>query len=174
MATATRSWTDAITNAALLAGFDTAEYLRWLDTRAVKINSIVPQFMHECTHHWCFHSIVGNAISLLTMRARRNSLVDGPVTRFGEIKSDLLRAQAAEIMLQPYAEGLALFAEFDLTPGKGRISSEVMRSCLMCFGFRGKTLEDIETPAIALLQGTRRSSEFIRRKAGIYAVMPFS
>lgn len=169
MGSASRSWTDAITNSALLAQFDTAQYLKWVEKRTVKINNIIPQFLHEGTHHWCFHSVAGNAIALLTMRARRNSLIYGPKKRFDDIKADLLRAQTAEIMLQPFSEGLALFAEFDATPGKSSISSQTMLSCLMCFGFQGKTLDDIQTPLVALLQNTRRQPEFLRRKAGIYA-----
>src|ERR1700730_11136808 len=106
MKSASRSWTDAITNAALLAGFDTVQYLRWVKTRAIEINSILPQFLHERTHHWCFDSRVGHAISLLTMRARRNSLVFGPKTHRNAIQWDLVRARTAETLLQPFSEGL--------------------------------------------------------------------
>lgn len=165
-----RSWTDAITNATLLGGFDSARYLAWFEKREIDVNAILPQFLHEWTHHWCFHSLLGNAIALLTLRARRNCLVHGPALRFAIIKNDLLRAQTAEIMLQPFSEGLALFAEFDATPGRSSVSSQTMMAAVVCFGFAvGEGRRDVQLSLLALLQNTRRRPTFLERKAGIYA-----
>ena len=168
-----RSWTDAITNAALLGGFDAVGYLAWLAGRAARIEAALPQFLHEFTHHWCFDSIVGNAIAQLVLRARRNALVFGLDERFDEIESDVLRAQAAELMLQPLAEGLALFAEFDITPGESRVESRTSTACLICFGFPIKSDRDPVGNATmvlrALLQTTRRQPAILERKAGVYA-----
>jgi hypothetical protein len=173
MVTVERSWTDAITNSALLGGFDALGYLAWLAGRSARIESALPQFLHEFTHHWCFDSIVGNAIAQLVLRARRNALVFGVSERFDEIESDVLRAQAAELMLQPLAEGLALFAEFDITPGESRVESRTTTACLSCFGFPIKSDSDPVGKATmvlrALLQTTRRQPAILERKAGVYA-----
>ena len=173
MAAAERSWTDAITNAALLGGFDAAAYLAWLTQRATRIEGTLPQFLHEFTHHWCFDSLVGNAISQLVLRARRNALVFGLDKRFGAIESDVLRATAAELMLQPLSEGLALFAEFDITPGPSPVESGTMSACLVCFGFPintgGDAVANTAMVMRALLQTTRRLPAILERKAGIYA-----
>lgn len=164
-----RSWVNAVTNAAFLNGFDTAQYLAWLKTRALEVNDILPQFLHEGTHHWCFDSRVGNAIALLTLRARRNSYVYGVRTHYEEIQWDVVRALTADWMLQPFSEGLALFAEFDATPGRGKAISQTMMSCAMCFGFPLGDPPDSLLALEALLQTTRRRAEAVRRKAGIYA-----
>lgn len=168
-----RSWTDAITNAALLGGFDGARYLAWLTGRTIRIEAALPQFLHEFTHHWCFDSIVGNAIAQLVLRARRNALVLGLQARFDQIESDVLRAHATELMLQPLAEGLALFAEFDITPGESRVESRTTTACLICFGFPIRSerapVESATMVLRALLQTTRRQPATLERKAGIYA-----
>lgn len=173
MAKVERSWTDAITNAALLGGFDALGYLAWLAGRRARIEAALPQFLHEFTHHWCFDSVVGNAIAQLVLRARRNAHVFGLAERFDAIESDILRAQAAELMLQPLAEGLALFAEFDITPGESRVESRTTTACLSCFGFPIKSDRDPVGNATmvlrALLQTTRRQPAMLERKAGVYA-----
>ncbi len=173
MAAIERSWTDAITNTALLGGFDAVEYLAWLAGRTTRIEAALPQFLHEFTHHWCFDSIVGNAMAQLVLRARRNALVFGVDERFDEIESDVLRAEATELMLQPLAEGLALFAEFDITPGDSRVESRTTTACLICFGFPiksdGEPVRDATMVLRALLQTTRRQPAILERKAGIYA-----
>jgi hypothetical protein len=169
---AERSWTDAVTGASLLGGFNLVEYLEWITHRKTRINRSLTQFLHEATHHWCFDSLVGSAISQLLLRARRKALfADGKVTN--ALVADVTRAMVAETLLHPLAEGLALFAEFDIRPGRSTVESMSMTSTLICFGFNLKTERDRSEMALqALLQTTRRSAEHLDRKAGIYA-LPF-
>jgi hypothetical protein len=122
VAEASRSFTNAITNAALFARLNTIEYLRWLGARDNSVNEVLPQFLHEFTHHWCFDSKVGSAIAMVRLRAQRHATVHSQAHR-AQILGDVVRARAAEIVLRPLSEGLALFAEFDIVPGRGRVSS---------------------------------------------------
>ncbi len=171
-----RSWTDAITNAALFADFDTVEYLRWLTHRKANVWRVLPQFLHEFTHHWCFDSLVGSAIALTTLRARRAAIVSGAGAASDAIQRDLCRCRSVEAMLQPLSEGLALFAEFDITPGPASSQSQTTSSAIICFGFAMQSpkgeLETSDLVVRGLLQELRRRSDVLERKAGVYA-LPF-
>jgi hypothetical protein len=168
---AERSWTDAVTGASLLAGFDLVAYLQWLTRRSTRIEGALTQFLHEATHHWCFDSPVGAAVSQLLLRARRRALVGSG--KVEELIEDIQRATVAQQLLHPLSEGLALFAEFDISPGKSLVESRTMSSVNICFGFPLDTKRDRNEMALqVLLQNTRRSAEYLERKAGIYA-LPF-
>jgi hypothetical protein len=78
-------------------------------------------FIHEVTHHWCFASPVGTAMFVLKMRALREaSLLRNQLGRSRECFLDaIVTHDSALAILRPFAEGLALFAEYDawsLTP----------------------------------------------------------
>src|SRR5262245_8554306 len=133
MTGAARSWTNAITNAALFSGFDIADYLQWNQRRPIRAETVLPQFLHEFTHHWCFDSTLGCATAMLMLRAQRNALVFGS-GRTEQVRRDWCRAQTVEIMLHPLAEGLALFAEFDLAPGRSPVVSRTTVASLLSFG----------------------------------------
>jgi hypothetical protein len=70
------SWTDPISNAVILKGFNSSAYLTWFFSRTVKIESALPQFMHEFTHHWCFNSFVGQALALVRLRSQVTLLLE--------------------------------------------------------------------------------------------------
>jgi len=171
-----RSWTDSVTNAALFARLDTVEYLDWLGSRTSSVNSALPQFLHEFTHHWCFDSLVGSATAMTRMRAQRYALLS-PRSHSSQILGDLVRAETAERILQPLAEGLALFAEFDIKPASGGVYSETTVASIVCFGIpigpvRASTIQNFDIALGALLQSTRRRRDFLERKAGVLA-MPY-
>jgi hypothetical protein len=170
-----RSWTDSVTNAALFARLDTAEYIEWLAKRSPSVNRALPQFLHEFTHHWCFDSIVGSAAAMMRMRAQRYALLS-PDEHEEQIVDDLVCAETAERVLQPLSEGLALFAEFDITPSSERVYSRTTMASTVCFGFGlaggGGKHSPLDMMLHGLLQTTRRRRDFLERKAGIYA-MPY-
>jgi hypothetical protein len=176
MADGNRSFTDAITNAALFARVDTIEYLRWLGARDRQVNDALPQFLHEFTHHWCFDSIVGGAIAMVRLRAQRHTMVDGEPDG-ALILGDVVRSRTAEIVLRPFSEGLALFAEFDIVPSHGPVVSRTTSAAFLCFGVPvgdgdlGQR-SAAELSLAILMQGMRRRPEFLRRKTGIHA-MPY-
>lgn len=166
-----RSWTDPVTNTISLSGFDIVGYTRWLHNRRVEINEILPDFLHEFTHHWCFNSLVGGTLSLMQTRARQTAFLTEcktPEARRQTLE-DLVRVRASLNLLEPLAEGLAQLAEFDVELSKTGYMSSTLVAALHCFGF---SLEGKEEPALALkvlLQNVRRSLEFCERKAGRFA-----
>lgn len=112
---------------------------------------ILPVFLHELTHHWCFLSPVGHVISMLHLRARRTGVLlfngVGDTARLEErLRQDLIRCETATTMLRPLAEGLALFAEFDALSGpESRALSLPAELTGLYFG-----LLDIQDPATAI------------------------
>jgi hypothetical protein len=74
-------------------------------------------FIHEATHHWCFISPVGTALSLLylsvAMRALRWGVLGNEAER-NQTLDDLCTFKIAVDWLRPLNEGLAQFAEYDV------------------------------------------------------------
>lgn len=118
-----RNVTHTITNHTV---FSSAELLKKLpemiDPGNPPPDSLLPTFLHEATHHWCFTSTVGTTIAILAMRGRVNALraVEADTPQEAKVweeraSSDITRAEVASLLLRPLAEGLATFAEFDLS-----------------------------------------------------------
>ncbi|ASW53440.1 hypothetical protein [Plantactinospora sp. KBS50] len=120
----TRSFTDPVFNHTALSEARTAGLLPvLLDREESSGLDFLPTFMHEATHHWCFSSSVGTAIGLLQVRGllrllqaqgQRNAAARRSLEL--SMSEDLLRAQAILTLMGPLAEGLALYAEFDVRP----------------------------------------------------------
>ena len=167
--TVDRSWTDALTNRVVLRGMNGAEYLKWFARRETRIEPVIPQFMHECAHFWCFDSLVGRVIALLRMRAAFAMLFKRSSSSERDAATDISKHVACSIMLTPISEGLALFAECDTLSGQSSVNSLVILALQICFGFplKGKKGQDISQ--LALLQGTRMTRDFLEdRKASLY------
>jgi hypothetical protein len=76
-------------------------------------------FIHEATHHWCFMSPLGKALSLLYLSIAKRALhwvATGDESQTQEILNDLCAFDIAVSWLRPLNEGLALFAEYDIRP----------------------------------------------------------
>lgn len=100
-------------------------------------DACLPSFLHEATHHWCFHSPAMTYASLLYLRARRGVLValatdvrpddalDLSLISSGEVATDILedyvRYRITDVLLRPLHEGMALFSEFDVAPAHRRL-----------------------------------------------------
>src|SRR6266849_3795598 len=74
-------------------------------------------FIHEATHHWCFISPIGTALSFLYLSVAKKALQwvstgDEPTSH--EAFNDLCAFEIAVSWLRPLNEGLAQFAEYDL------------------------------------------------------------
>jgi hypothetical protein len=166
---ADRSWTDAITNKVVLRGMDGTAYLKWFAKRETKIDPVIPQFMHEFTHHWCFNSSVGQATAFLWMRAAFLGLFKKPTSEHDAVL-DISKYTACTMLLKPITEGLALFAECDTYSGQSNVVSEVILALQMCFGFpplEGEHGQDLSIQA--LLQATRMTPDFLSdHKARLY------
>ena len=158
-----RSFVDPTTNEMVVSDFDLPEYLAWVRGRPVSGSGVLANFLHEWTHRWCFHSAVGSALALLRMRAACR------VYRSRPAFDDYVRCMTASTILEPFAEGLALFAEFDTYPGNSRWMSQTLTTSLIFFA---PAVETDGRPLLlleGLLQGLRRDPLALERKAGIYA-----
>jgi hypothetical protein len=119
-----RSLTEYITNQTILSSTELESVLPQLVQPEESLpHSILPTFLHEATHHWCFSSLVGTTLSLLALRGRLRALQAIEATssheREGLERSAaeyLTRADVTRELLKPLAEGLATFAEFDAMP----------------------------------------------------------
>jgi hypothetical protein len=165
-----RSWTDLVTNSVLLSGFDVSDYLAKAATRDFPIDLLGP-ILHEITHHSCFDSVVGCALSALHMRARRYAFLTEccEAADTQRVLEDLIRYETATRLLRPLSEGLALFAEFDVIPGASKALSPVVGLATFLFG----THTDMRVSYNVLLQQLRFRKQFVRRKAALLAE-PFS
>lgn len=166
---ADRSWTNAIANQAVLSGLDARDYLKWLDERGPRIESVIPQFLHEVTQRWCFDSLVGRAIALLRLRAGMRAAFDSSRSQASVLAADVARYEAASTVLKPIAEGLALYAEFDARSGETRVVSQPLLALQTSFGFLLDPGHEPELALVSLLQTTRLRREFLNdRKASLY------
>jgi hypothetical protein len=148
----------------VITDFDLPTYVAWLRGRPVTGSRVLANFLHEYTHRWCFHSVVGSATALLRMRAAAREL------RKQSAFEDYVRCMTATMILEPLAEGLALFAEFDSYPGKSDWLSQTLTAAGMYFA----PLVQSDRPTVfldvlqGLLQTLRRDPDLLERKAGIY------
>lgn len=115
------SWTELYTNVTLLAEVDLLRHIRAIlgAGKYVLPPRLAPGFIHEATHHWCLHTSVGIALAFLRLRAIRCAYATVSGIRsfeHSQILGDISRADAAIECLSPLLEGLALFAEYDVTP----------------------------------------------------------
>lgn len=163
---AQRSWTDSLANTIFFAGFDSIEYLRWSGSRGLDEdveNHLVAPFLHEFTHHWCFNSLVGNSVAFTELRL--HSMCGRAPELRGYCARLSLTLSALGMLLRPIAEGLALFAEFDLS-SKFDDSQKVgtpLTAAEICFArARGRFYSK------SMLGEMRHTPEVIDRKASIY------
>ena len=169
------SWTDAVTNRTVLSGLYVDRYVQWLGDRKTTIDPVVPTFLHEVTHHWTFDSLVGGAIALLVLQAKRHAFATRCETYEQQyyVFDCLMRATVASTILRPLAEGLALFAEYDAVPKESPQISTTLLAAISCFGLPLRVDDDRLFPWKATLQLIRRRPEFCARKASVLQ-RPFS
>jgi hypothetical protein len=130
---------------------------------------VLSDFMHELTHYQCMYSIVGNSLTLLWLRSTRVS--DG--RSLEQKAADVAKVVAFQTLMRPWLEGMAMFAEFDATPGNSEIISKLMTETIRHFirgedGPWSKALTDPEQRDGAIctwLANYRFSPVLIRRKA---------
>ena len=166
-----RSFTDPVTNSVLLGPIDLKKHFSSL----VKLQfpeMALPSFLHESTHHWCFHSPVGTTIALLKMRAQRRIIEDDlSVDDRFDILEDLIRYEAVLEWMRPLAEGLALFAEYDSTPGPSEVISNPMTWASLLFTEKSTNPKDFvqerEKKLFSLLLRYRMSEQTLQKKIGL-------
>lgn len=131
-------------------------------------------FLHELTHHWCFHSPLGTILSLI--RGEALALVfheeDRPIGEqaSADLFFGLATVDAILRFLRPLSEGLALFAEYDISPGASRIATTPMAWASLMFA-PAQTFLNIDDPKDAetlerRLIDLRLARPSLRRKMG--------
>jgi hypothetical protein len=168
-----RSYVDPVTNSALLSPVqlerDFASLLQGQLTTAA-----LPAFLHEATHHWCFDSFVGTTLALLRLQARRRLLEaaspDSPDPDPWDVLDDFVRYESTVTFLRPLLEGMALFAEFDASPGTAAVMSQPIFWAAMNFAAEQLKKEDNFNFIGQWLFGERMMPRFLKRKATLLAL----
>jgi hypothetical protein len=166
-----RSFTHPLSNTIVLDKIDIANYLS--DTMIGGLNiSLLPVVMHEMTHHWCFSSPVGVALSLLALESRSKLMDPANLDDYelsNEISCSELTYNCTMSLMQPLMEGMAEFAEFDLVPGDSKVLSNL--SYITAFLFLGyDELGDKLLPTFSeKIREHRMRRETIERKKALFA-----
>jgi hypothetical protein len=133
----TRSWTKAFSGSTYLADVDLPAVIQQLITpmerrmgeRPFVKYDWLPCCLHEAMHHSCWTTKCGYANSLLHIRVRCFA-VQEELTFTSERRwlfvTSWVRAHLLEALLDALGEGLALFMEMDVVPGRGRVLSRPM------------------------------------------------
>lgn len=135
----------------------------------------LPSVIHEGTHHWCFFSPVGFALSLLHYRGV------GTTIEFGEDRyahqneicaaiQDLMRYEEASRTMAPVIEGLALFAEFDVTGSSPEVCPLPLIWANALFGGEPPDTPDLDmvlTRVRELIADIRADESLIGRKIDV-------
>jgi hypothetical protein len=116
-----RAWIDPITNVIRPRGVVLRRDLKGFLLGPWPPNTVQP-FVHEFTHHWCFHSAVGLALALLRFRSLRRPPITNKETA-PLLFDEMLTVDTMLELIRPLSEGLALFAEYDIAPGTSSICS---------------------------------------------------
>ena len=160
-----RSFVDPVTNIGVLAWADAQTIGGFL--RGTLHGAALPSLLHETTHSMCGLSPVGTALSVLYLRAcSETSSGRFPERRLAVIS----RYCQAVTILRPIAEGLAVLAEFDLTP------DETPRDVVLPLTIAGlyavlQTSRELQDRHLAMsLTHTRLTAETVERKAGLYTL----
>ena len=131
----------------------------------------VPDIIHECVHHWCFKSPVGNALLLLRYEIIERSLEDENAR---VLRILLARYLLIKELLRPVAEGLACFAEFDAFPGNGNLRAAPLEWIAIAAEPRAveesrseEASIDDDTRIARLLRNVRNREDTARRKEAL-------
>jgi hypothetical protein len=132
----------------------------------------VQSFLHELTHHWCFHSPLGTTLALLRARALRYPFnvaagESDAVARQAQF-DDMLAVDTVLRLLRPLSEGMALFAEYDINPGSSQIVTTPMTWAALMLSSRSAipdiSIKDQASELTRLLGNMRLRSSSLRRK----------
>src|SRR5262249_21945978 len=112
------AWTDLPSNAVALADKLGVASLKQLCAGRLT-DDLLAAAVHELTHHWCFASPVGQALTLLHLETLCQVASAGGSIQGANAERLLARVARYEQVvagLRPIAEGMALFAEFEASP----------------------------------------------------------
>jgi hypothetical protein len=157
-----RSFINALSNPIHVPGIESAS-LAQIVKRQFPVDTIL-SCLHEISHHWCFQSPVGIAHAL--------TYTDGLIHMFESVTVDpdysriaresFIRFSMADALLDPLYDGIALFAEQNLSSLHSETASNPIVKIGMHYGVEmGQNFfKDVST----LLVRARRTISNIRRK----------
>jgi hypothetical protein len=163
-----RAWIDPITNIIRPRGVVLRRDIRGFRLGPWPAHTVQP-FVHELTHHWCFHSAVGVALALLRFRSiRRPAGLSNEATL--QLFDEMLTVDTMLELIRPLSEGLALFAEYDMAPGASSTITTPLFWASIAMSARSELL-DLSQPQAALelndrLLNLRLSRDSLLRKMG--------
>jgi hypothetical protein len=168
-----RSFTDPLTNVSVLSGEEFELALPHLLKTLSLPKTLQSTFIHELTHHWCFSTAIGYVQALLRLRMQRRATAIGTAAfDFRGFMADFIRYEAITALLRPFSEGMALFAEFDVTPSDAQASFPFVVA-LMFFGqedLKSRYLSDSRGDAqlwFDFLYESRMTNQLIEKKASL-------
>jgi hypothetical protein len=132
--------------------------------REFPVDMILP-FLHEITHHWCFNSPVGLAQALLygeTIEMMMLSVQESGPTGL-EVRDKFARYLILDDLLEPLYEGVAVFAEQNLTSLESEAASDLTLLTGLHFGVMPSPAFFQELSKL-LTQGRRTIINFCRRR----------
>ena len=129
-------------------------------------SELLPNILHEITHHWTFLSPVGNTLALLYQRMILASLYHPTAERMVNFK---IGYECVSNFLRPLSEGISLFMEHDALPSKGDVRvSPFQLLYLISQGreesMKMKTMYEMDPAIRSLLTEIRVSDDGLERK----------
>ena len=162
-----RAWIDPITNIIRPHGVSLRRDIRGFVLGPWPAHAVQP-FVHEFTHHWCFHSAIGLALALLRFRSLRR-LPESNQESNARLFDEMLTVDSMLEIIRPISEGLALFAEYDMSPGASSVISTPLQWTAIALSERSK-LTDLSRPEMGQcmeqLLSLRLTPPSLRRKMG--------
>lgn len=152
-----RSWTDLTTAHVFVSSLDVSLARELMESSLPPF--VLPEFLHEATHFYCLRSPVGFAAALLEQE------VLSPTTCPGHRAVAHARINLLLTLYRPWLEGLALFAEFDASPGSAKSISQPLLT-LVHF-YRASINQPSDDPWFDLfktLSTVRQSEKLISKK----------
>lgn len=143
--------TDPISNWTNIFSLESAELVAEIVKRRHFPAKILPTFLHEFMHHWCFNSAVGRSVAGSYALARRyaatsilNEIKNANDDQYWLFFHNIVRFRLTNSLLRPISEGLALFAEHDSFTGEQELVSEVLRATYQWFCAPEQVKADID------------------------------
>lgn len=164
----TRSFTHPLSNTVVFDKIDLSKHLGDVLLGALPLKYL-PVFLHEATHHWCFNSPVGFALSLISLNNRDRLMKFGwdDSDKEDYLATNEIRYQTAFSILAPILEGLSEFAEFDALPGKSKILSMPSFTAALFFFGKMNLGEKLLDTYSRVLREYRLDPEYIDRKISL-------
>jgi hypothetical protein len=170
-----RCYTDRLSNAIANTTVDPLAAREWLASGSMPVEHL-NVVLHETAHFSAFNTPVGLAMAALTASHTLSpaSFLMDQAAAAGPSQGAILTA-ILDPYLTPLAEGLAVFAEFDVLPGSSAVISTVCSASAVLAG-RGRLLEEARagrvcsiSDAVALaLRESRISHDTLVRKEELY------